>query len=334
MSIIKVLSPIRAPLEEIEELEKRLQKMFLEEIFLPLIHGQKIPELILNSTTDYQGLTLALSSGRVTFNRGVFSGHFTAASTVDLKKMGAEWDAKTKTFHYPTEKLPIQIRGAIRLSEDKFKTKLSRMDDKLAALAEAQPWKNFTASDLFNKAIFRMDKDFANNVEKVGIVPEVPKVLTLRAQKIAGEWQENLDIKIKGFSDKQILELRKQIKQCYFTGDRAGDLIKTIQKAHGKTERYATFLARQETHLLVSAYSTAKYQDVGIDDYYWRAVKGTKLHPTRHRHAELSRMSAAGKTFKFSDPPNTAEPNQPAYYANPGQPFNCRCVAIPVRKAA
>ena len=45
-------------------------------------------------------------------------------------------------------------------------------------------------------------------------------------------------------------------------------------------------------------------------------------------------MSDAGKTFKFSDPPNTAEPREKDFYANPGQPYNCRCTAIPVKKSA
>lgn len=318
---------MKPPRPELEETERRLKRLFVELIYKPLIAGEKFQARIVNASPDYQGLYLALSSGKVTFNRGVFSGKFDAASTLDLKKLGAEWDAASKTFHFPTDKLPQKIQTAVRLSESRFNRKIEGLEAKLDKILASKPWEKFQFADVFDKAIFRMDKDFRVNVQKISIQPEVS---AFEARKISEEWQDNLQIKIKDFTEEQILELRQRVRACYFSGNRYGSLIGVIRDSYGVSDRKAEFLARQETNLLTAAYQGNKYVEAGFPHYLWRAVAGTAEHPTRKRHQELSRMSDRGITFAWADPPWTTEEGEPKRYNNPGQDYNCRCTAIPV----
>lgn len=325
--IQKRLQPVRAPQVEIEAIEKRLKRLFRELIYLPILHADNLPERILNETPAYPGLDLALSSGRLTFHNGVFSGKFNAGSTKELKSIGAKWDTKDKTFRLTKEKLPKEVVNAINVSEARFVQKLDKIDTKLVQLLDKKPWEDFLFTDLFDKAVFRMDKEFRSNVESITIQP---KVTAFQAEKISSEWQKSLQRSIKDFTKKEIQALREQVREAYFKGDRYGSLIKSIQSSYGVTDRKAEFLARQETKLLTAAYQGARFVEAGIPGYHWKAVSGTSAHPTRHRHRELSEMSDRGKVFYWDKPPVTTEPGQPQRRNNPGQDYNCRCSAIPV----
>ena len=325
--IIRKLSPVRAPSFELQAIEKRLKALWWELFFKPLLQGENLPEEIKNETPAYPAIELALSSGRLTFNNGIFSGKFNAAVSRELKKLGAWWQSKDSTFHLATDKIPVQITRAIELSETRFVKKLDKLDAKLVNILDKKVWKQFSLTDLFDKAIFRMDKEFRKNVETVTIQP---KVTDFQAKKISEEWEDNLERDIKKFTEKQVQDLRALIKESYFKGDRYGSLIKAIQKIKNVSDTKAEFLARNETRNLAAAYHGARYVEAGIPGYHWHAVAGTIDHPTRHRHKELSEMSAKGKVFYWDDPPRTTEEGQPARYNNPGEDYNCRCSATPV----
>lgn len=325
--IYRRLRPVRPPENEIQAIEKRLKRLWLELVYRPLLKGDNVSQNILNEAPTYPGLELALSTGRLTYYNGVFSGKFNAAATKELKSLGATWDFQNKTFHLTKDKLPAQITRAINTSETRFVQKLNGLDAQLVQILDKNVWKQFVFTDLFDKSIFRMDKEFRKNVETISIQPPITGT---EAKAISEEWQGNLERSIKDFTEKQIQALREKIKESYFNGDRYGSLIQGIQKSYGVTERKAEFLARNETNNLAAVYQGARYVEAGIPGYYWKAVTGTAAHPTRHRHSELSRMSERGKVFRWDDPPRTTEDGQPARYNNPGGDYNCRCSAIPV----
>ena len=328
--MIRRLRPVRPPNFELEAIEKRLKRLFLELIFRPILKGEGLPESpseILNAMTDYPGLELALTSGRLTFHNGIFSGKFNAKSSKELKELGAKWNFGDSTFRISKSQLPASIVQAINTSQNRFVKKIDDLDAKIVKVLSEKPWEKFLLSDLFDKAIFRMDKEFRKNVESIEIQP---KITDFQAEKISSEWQNNLEKDIKDFTTKQMNELRETIRESYFKGDRYGSLVKSIQRSYGVTERKAEFLARNETNNLAAAYQGARYEEAGIPGYYWKAVEGTANHPTRHRHRELSQMSDRGKIFHWNNPPVTTEPGEPIRRNNPGQDYNCRCSAIPV----
>lgn len=325
--IVRRLRPVRPPNFELEVIEKRLKRLWLELVYAPLLQDENLPETILNAIPEYPGLFAALSKGKITFNRGVFSGKFNADISRELKSLGAWWDFGEKTYHLNSDKLPANLQSAINHSQARFAQKLDKLDVKLVQILNKDVWKNFLLSDLFDKSIFRMDKEFRKNVETITIQP---KVTDFQAKQISGEWQNNLERDIKKFTQKQIQELREKIKESYFKGDRYGSLVGEIQKSYRVTERKAEFLARNETKRLSAIYQGARYIEAGIPGYHWKAVVGTAAHPTRHRHTELSRMSDKGNIFYWNNPPRTTEDGKPKRFNNPGEDYNCRCTALPV----
>lgn len=325
--IVRQLRPVRDPKVELNEIEKRLKRLFFELVYKPILGPETLPERILNDLPKYPGLHLALSTGRLTFYNGTFSGKLNSKATKELKDLGATWDSRNKVFKLPKDKLPAEVIRLVNVSEGRFVEKLDRLDSKLGQVLDKKVWKDFLFSDLFDKAILRMDKEFRKNVEAITVQPAVTK---FQAEKISEDWQNNLERSIKTFTEKEVQELRGQIKDSYFSGDRYGSLIKSIQGSYGVTERKAEFLARQETKNLTATYQGARYTEAGIPGYYWKAVAGTATHPTRHRHRQLSEMSDRGKVFYWDKPPVTTEPGQPVRRNNPGEDFNCRCSAIPV----
>jgi len=328
--IVRKLQPIRAPEKEFEEIEKRLKRLFLELVYRPILKDLNLPEkAIFNSVPVYPALNLALSSGRLTFNQGVFSGKFNGAVSKELRDLGAKWDFGDKVFRLNKDKLPVELTRAIDLSETRFVKKLDSIDHRIEKVLYESPWDKFNFSDLFDKSIFKVDKEFRKNVEKISIQP---KVSDEQAKKISEMWQSTFKIKCKDFGTEQMLDLREKVKKAYLAGDRYGTLVKTFQTSYGISERKAEFWARNETRSLVSAYQGARYVEAGVPGYHWKAVTGSSAHPTRHRHRELSDMSAKGQVFYWNDPPRVTElgAKGPVRYENPGGDYNCRCTGIPV----
>ena len=140
-------------------------------------------------------------------------------------------------------------------------------------ISEAQKKKTTVFQDLFDRAIFKADEDFQDNVKNVTV--EV-KLNEKEKEHLSKEWEENLDLDIKGWEQDHIKQLRQEIKKAYFAGDRYGSLVKTIQDNYGVSENKARFLARQETKLLVSKYvQSRQYTRAGFPEYIWKNVKGS-----------------------------------------------------------
>lgn len=319
------LPPIRETPEDYESIQERIQSLFKREVYLPILKEALLPQKILKNASEI--LEEAIRSGRITFKMGKFSGRFSAQISKELKRLGAVWDPASKSFKIYQSQVPMDLQALISATEFRFQSRLSRIDEKLAQIVPAELSSKLKVADLFDRNLFRVDKKFRESVKKVTVTPKLtPEV----ARRISTEWQGNMDIWIKDFAEKEIKKLRDQIRTAAFAGDRQESLIDMIQQSYGVTTRKAKFLARQETGLLMAKYKEARYQEAGINEYRWRSVVGTPLHPTRPRHKQLNDESNAGKIFRFDDPPITSEAGEAMRKNNPGEDFNCRCVAIPV----
>jgi SPP1 gp7 family putative phage head morphogenesis protein len=272
-------------------------------------------------------LELALSSGRLTFNRGVFSGSFNLTLTKELKAIGAKWDPATGTYRLLSDDLPPELKAAVAISESAFKRKAGKISERIEKVLGSSPWETAALSKVFESAVFQMSRDFRENVSTISIQPEESD---FQIQQIAREYTSATKREIGGFTQNEMFELRQKVHKAYLAGDRYGSLEKMIQDSYGVSARRADFIARQEMNLLTAEYQGSKYVEVGLNYYRWVCVPGTTDHPTRHRHKELSAMSDKGILFRWDDPPVTTERNQPARKNNPRQDYNCRCDAHPV----
>jgi len=315
------LAPIYHPHEIFEEVQERIEKRFLTQIYWPVLSLLQVPRDTLQNSkeSDLRAIEFALSSGKLTFNRGTFSGKYNASIAKALRSLGAEFDKRSSTYKIHYSKLPQQIQGAVDSSDRAFSSKLRKIDTKLADILKVAPSKVTVFKDLFDHAIYRASESFEENVKKVGITA---KLNWEQEKVISDQWQNNLDLDIKGWEQEHIQQLRALIKESYFAGDRYGTLLSTIQESYGVSESKAAFLARQETKLLVSAYTQSQYQKNGFPEYKWKCVVGSAAHPVRPMHQALNNTIQ-----RWDSPPVT---NKNGDHNAPGCDWGCRCYPQPI----
>ncbi len=96
-------------------------------------------------------------------------------------------------------------------------------------------------------------------------------------------------------------------------GKRWEDLRDALIDRGVVNESRAELIARDQTLKLNAAINQAHQRSVGVDSYVWSTSGDERV---RDSHAELD-----GQTFRWDAPP---EPG------NPGEDFQCRCVALPI----
>lgn len=316
------LNRIEEDTKEVDALQKRLRLYFRDKLYVPLMRELGVSSRTLQNAKP-DPLVDALFTGRITFNKGVFSGKFNAEISKALKDLGAKWDRKSSTYKIRFGELPVDVKSVIGSSESKFKEKLSKIDLKLKEILPEEFAASFKCEDLFDKALWKADKSFQKNVKNITVAPQLSDS---QRGRIADDWQNNMELYIKDFTEKEIVQLRKQIQESVFAGNRYGSAVSAIQKSYGVSMDKAKFLARQETNLLTAKFKQTRYQDAGINEYKWVCVnrphdKDPKNHipgNVRYSHGILDQ-----KIFRFDDPPVTSNPGEPVRKNNPLEDFNC-----------
>lgn len=324
---VVVLPAIKETTQDYEALEKAIRDFFKKEIYLPILREFDDRAKATLSNAKVPGLREALLLGRVTFHRGVFSGKFNSEISRDLQELGAKFSRSKGVWYLPASELPVDVRSAVAASEQRFQEKLDRIDKKLGdvladELAGRGISKKLKTAHFFDRALWKVEKQFQANVRNITIAPNLTPE---QRKRIAAEWGENMQLWIKDFTEKEIKDLRVQMAGTIFSGNRYGSAVMAIQDSYGVTQKKAKFLARQETSLLMTKFKQTRYQAAGVEYYRWGCVAGSPHHPVRPWHRKLE-----GKVFKWSEPPNTAEPGTAPRYCNPGQDYNCRCFARPL----
>lgn len=313
------LPSIREPESDWGQIEKELKRILREEIFWPIIKVAKIKKKqIRNSNSD--DLEWAIHQGRLFIEDGQIKGKFTATLSKAIKDLGGKWDRRNQSFRIDLRTLPINIRHAVGMSEIRFQERLKKIDKTLATLSPEQITEKVQISDLFDRALFKVEKQFQENVKKI----TVPPIFSAERRKSVSKlWEENLKKNIKGWTAGELLRFRKDIRAMIYSGQRQDALAKYIQDRYQVAGNKAKFWARQETKLAMTAYAESRYQEAGVDWYKWQTVHDSKV---RHAHEILD-----GRAFQFSRPPRINDANEhPARYGNAGTDYNCRCKSVPL----
>lgn len=320
-----MLRPVKLVKDDFDIAEKRMLKVFLDEIYRPIIKLLKVsPKTIENAVSP--AMLRALQAGLITFSNGTFYGKFNASIVRELKELGAKWDKKTSTFKIHMDKLPYDLRMAISASAFRFEERIHKIDKLLSQVLPEKLADKVKVADVFDSSIFKTNRELESTLKSVTVVPELSPD---RRRRIADEWETNMRLYIKNFTEEQIVKLRQAVQASAFSGSRYSNLVEAIQKSYGVTEGKAKFLARQETSLLMTKLKEVRYTEANVNHYKWTCVAGSANHPVRLSHKILD-----GKIFSWNDPPITTAPDEPQRRNNPGQDYNCRCYAIPVLKKA
>lgn len=314
----KQLQPIKVNPKFDEDLEKEILLFFYKNIFAPLLEGVRTKEIkktFFNSKNDIES---AIRSGKIQFSDGVFRGSFNAAIAKEFKSLGLKFDKRIGGYRKDLLNLPASIQVAIAQAESKYKLLASETIRKIDSIDYAEGLKDINFSDSYQKVIDNIDNNFIKTVNdvigvKIDLTPEQKAI-------IAEEYSNNLKLYIKDFSDDLLPLLREDVELAVFRGIRADSLEEILIKRSGFTRNKAKFLAKQEISLLTSKYKESKYQSAGIKKYKWSTSKDSRV---RQDHKDLD-----GKIFSFDDPP--IENKDTGNRANAGEPFGCRCIAIPI----
>jgi len=319
MKILK-LNPITEDQHDLDLLQSEITRLFREEIYAPIALEMGASKNIFNSLDD---LLLAIQTGRLSYYRGRFTGKFSSTLSRALRSIGAEWDRKTGSFSIPQSSLPNDVRTAISLSETAFKAKVDRVFSRLSGINESK----FEATSLLDNILWKTEKKFEKSIKNISIAPKITPEDRLRISK---EYTDNLQLYISDFTTKETAELRKNIEKTVLSGGRYESVIGDIKKSYGVSQRKAKFLARQETMLMLTKYSQVRYQSAGIDEYEWHCRNHPHDHsPDQHTPGNVRYYHGLNhkKIFRWSE---GAIVNEKGERKNPGQDYNCFCIAIPV----
>ena len=165
----------------------------------------------------------------------------------------------------------------------------------------------------------RTDKNAAENLARqvravrgIDVVPPDPR--QTRLLDLFREEQVNM---IRSMTYEMTLRVRSVLDE--HRGARVQDVAKRIREQTGATKSKAALIARDQVLKLNASVTWARHTAAGIDEYEWSTSADARV---RAAHGALE-----GKRFKYAEPPVVDDTGR---RANPGEDYQCRCVAVPV----
>lgn len=327
---MRTLKPQRLPASAYSDMERQLKAAFYEMLFRPVVEllaprsaqVKKVARDMKNSSelanAKYDPIVSGINSGAIQYVDGVFSGNFSSATSKALRSYGAKWNKSTGTFAVVKEDLPQEVLDAAGkyavAARDLHVALLARLADIQRGLEGQVNKKLVDATLVISKAERSFNSAYGEAIGKVELSEGAREALDR-------EYADNMKLWIKKFSEDTIKELRGDVQENARQGYRFDHLVERIQNRYDVSQTKAEFLARQETSLFVSKHREQRFSEVGITHYVWQTAGDAEV---REGHSELN-----GRTFSFKDkaPARYMSVDQPC---NPGEDYNCRCVAAPI----
>lgn len=245
-------------------------------------------------------------------------GQFNARLTKYIKeKLGGKYNARKKEF--TIEKLPIEITNYINNNKRKIEIFNSKLNEFLNEFTNNLDYSiNNQLNINLNNVMLDINNKINDNLKDFIVKPTIN---TYTQQRINDEYINNMKLTIKNWQNENISKLRKEIQDLTLNKGYSNKSIEEyIENNYNTTYKKAKRLARNETSLVLSEYSKQKYIQNGITRYRWQTSGDERV---RSDHQELN-----GKIFEFNNPPITDKAT--GARANPGNFYNCRCIAVPI----
>ncbi len=284
----------------------------------------KAKKILQNAKGD-DALIEAIRSGRVQYTAGVFSGQFSASISTAIRRMGGTFNERTRSFTIDQAKVPSQIKAEAAAFQIRAQDVHKLLKRELDEVQKRIPHDINVRDVDAQHTIDALEDGFKGVARKLEVQPELGAA---SREKLADEYSTNLKLYIKKFADREIFSLREAVEENAKEGYRFDKLIPSIKKRYGVTVRKAKFLARNETSIFMSKYHEQRYSEAGITQYIWSTSHDSRVRPAPGTHGSDNHRVLDGRSFYFSNPP-TVDPAT-GRKANPGQDYNCRCVAIPI----
>lgn len=298
-----------------EELRRAIVRILFDVIYAPVAQAADITRKQLENQND-SALVKAIKDGRIYYESNRFQGQFSAQTSKELRDMGANFQKNTKSWYFSGQ-LPFEIGSALAIATQRYTVLRKRVLSVLDGIDVNEINRYSGISDAIWDATGKIDKDIKKSLKAITVTPELTEA---QQGVITADYAQNMDLYVKDFAEKQIIEMREMIMREVNLGGRTERIAQIIQHSYGVTKNKAQFLARQETSLLLSKLRQERYKDAGSTKYVWA---GFMDQFEREDHKALE-----GKVFSWDNPP--VVDRKTGRRAHPSEDFGCRCVAVPV----
>lgn len=313
------LEPINIEKDRYLELSTEIMRVLNEEVFNPLFDefpndfGVKVENSKKND--DLQSL---IKKGKVSFYNGAFSGEFNAKASRQLRELGAVYDRSSKEYKVHLDTLPGELRVIIYSQRTLAQKLIDRIDKKLRSVRPKELAKKINYGNYLDKVFQRIESKVDESLNGIHVKTKYNKK---QSAKIAEEYNKNMERYIVDFTEEEIEKLRDRLSASLLKGRRQKEFVAEIAHSYSISESRAKFIARQETSLFAAKLKETRYLAAGVKEYIWRTIRDG--HKIREDHKLLD-----GTTQRFDKPPITNQKTKARN--NPGEDYNCYCVAIPV----
>lgn len=115
-----------------------------------------------------------------------------------------------------------------------------------------------------------------------------------------------------------LADVQSTLDEAWFNNVHSDDIAEILQERFGVSESRADLIARDQVLKLNAEITQARHRDLEIESYTWSTSGDERV---RAGHRDLD-----GTTQRYDDPPDTGDGES----NNPGEDYQCRCVAIPI----
>ena len=136
--------------------------------------------------------------------------------------------------------------------------------------------------------------------------------------EMVDQWEQNNIEYVENTTGQMIDEMAGDFMEMFIAGVAVTALMGQVDRRKQKALRHLNFIAGDQVSKLDAAMHHLEMVDAMVSDYIWSTRKDDKVRP---RHRELE-----GQRFSFDDPPVMDSGEK----CNPGEDYNCRCVALPI----
>lgn len=266
-----------------------------------------------------------LKKGEIYYEEGVFKGSFNAKISSELTKLGAYYDIRKAGYVLNDIRLPVEVA---RFLFNKTKQQTKAINEMLEVLENKESSINLSIKDnalltqQYSSVYAKIDKHFKTYVPTDLSLDQTDNFFLKR--KLTDNFINDLQLSIKGWTEKEIQKMRTELVDKNIQGYRAESLKSFFKRHKSLTDTQAERLAQSETRLALSNYNKALAVENDIYKYKW-GHPNPNFKTSRKGHVHLHNLSKSGTIFDFREKPINIDTGKPT---EPGLEYNCGCFAI------
>lgn len=302
-----------------DPIEKQISDIFWQIYYAPIY--EIFQDTIENKSNS--ALIARIRSGKIIYESGIFRGEFNISTSRELSQF-ATFDGRSGTW---TGIPPGDVLAAASIANQRRSRMYSRIESAISDIENIAQDPELIYRFPIEEQFLEMDQQLARDFRSIGVIPELTRDIR---KALAADYNRNQNLNIKNWSTEQINRMRDFVSRSLLQGVNRQGLIDMFQTEWSVTRNKAEFLARQETSLFLSKIRRERSLEVGIKKYRWSTSLDRKVRPKdeSERKSGADHRRLHGKVFEYGNPPIVNV--KTGRRAEPGEDYNCRCVAIPV----